>query len=199
MNYFVFCAVVISSFVLVASLVFSIARPTNRIWPAPQPSEPAWRVRLIVHRVAGALVGLTGIGVLGLAVVDRGSLNLPAGPRWLVGAALLSFGAAFGLWGYVQLGPVASQGALVPLQSLGPYRYSRNPQYVGAVGVLLGFALLCNSQLGLLAAVACSVWFIAAPFAEEKWLRQHLGAHYDEYLASVPRFLGLPKRKHRGA
>jgi hypothetical protein len=101
MSDLVFYAVVASVAVLVASLVFSIVRPTLRVWPPPRRDEPAWRVRLVVHRVTGWLVALAGAGALGLAALDRGSLHLPAAPRWLVGTLLFVFGAAFGLWGYV--------------------------------------------------------------------------------------------------
>jgi len=198
MRYVVFSAVVVSSATLVGALIFSIAQPTVSVWPAPHEDERAWRVRLVVHRVAGVLIALTGVGVLVLALLDRGSLYLPAGVRWLVGPAILGFGATFGLWGYVRLGANTSQGAIAPLEVSGPYRYSRNPQYVGAISVLLGFALLCASKLGLLAGAASSIWFLSAPFAEEPWLRHHLGARYDEYVKSSHRYLGFPRRR-RGA
>lgn len=198
MRHLVFSAVVLSSATLVGALIFSIAQPTVSVWPAPHENGRAWRVRLLVHHVAGMLVALTGVGALALAFLDRGSLDLPAGLRWLVGPAILGFGAVFGLWGYVRLGANASQGAIAPLEVSGPYRYSRNPQYVGAIGVLLGFALLCASNLGLLAGAASSIWFVTAPFAEEPWLRRNLGARYDEYVKSSPRYLGFPRRG-RGA
>jgi protein-S-isoprenylcysteine O-methyltransferase Ste14 len=198
MRHLVFSAVVVSSATLVGALVFSIVQPTVSLWPTPHEKERAWRLRLVAHHVAGVLVAFTGVGALALAFLDRASLDLPAGFRWFVGPAILGFGAVFGLWGYVQLGASASQGAIGPLEVSGPYRYSRNPQYVGAIGVLLGFALLCASKLGLLAAAACSTWFVTAPFAEERWLRRRLGALYDEYVKSSPRYLGFPKRG-RGA
>jgi protein-S-isoprenylcysteine O-methyltransferase Ste14 len=195
MRYVLFSAVVVSAATLVGALVLSIAKPTVSVWPAPQEKERAWRARLMVHRVTGALVALAGVGALCLAVLDRGSLHLPARLGWLIGLAILAFGATFGLWGYLRLGPSASQGALAPLEASGPYRYSRNPQYVGAIAVLLGFALLCASKLGLLAGAACSIWFITAPFAEEPWLRRHLGVRYDEYAKSSPRYLGFARRR----
>jgi protein-S-isoprenylcysteine O-methyltransferase Ste14 len=190
----VFSAVVVSSAALVGALILSIAQPAVSVWPTPRENGRAWRVRLIVHRVAGALVVIAGAGALALAALDRGSLHLPPSLTWLVGPAILGFGATFGLWGYLRLGAHASQGAIASLEVSGPYRYSRNPQYVGAVGVLLGFALLCASKLGLLAGAASSVWFVTAPFAEEPWLRRPLGARYDEYAKSSPRYLGLPRR-----
>ncbi len=194
MRHLVFWAVVVSSTTLVGALIFSIAQPTVGVWPAPHENERAWRLRLVTHRVAGVLVALTGVGALVLSLLDRGSLHFPPGFRWLIGPALLGFGATFGLWGYVRLGARASQGAIAPLEVSGPYRYSRNPQYVGAIGVLLGFPLLCASKLGLLAGAASSIWFVTAPFAEEPWLRRHLGARYDEYVESASRYLGFPKR-----
>jgi protein-S-isoprenylcysteine O-methyltransferase Ste14 len=190
----ILAAVAASSAILVGALILSIAKPTVGVWPAPREHERAWRARLVVHRIAGVLVALTGAGALALALLDRGSLHLPAGFRWIVGPAVLAFGALFGLWGYVRLGANASLGAMASLEASGPYRYSRNPQYVGAIGVLLGFALLCASELGLLAGAASSIWFVTAPFAEEPWLRRHLGARYDEYVKSSPRFLGCPSR-----
>ena len=180
---------------VVAALLFSIVRPSLSVWPSPRRDRPAWRARHVVHRVTGALVVLAGLGVLGLALFDRGSLGLPIGPAQLVGALLLAFGAVFGLWGYVRLGPAASQGASVPLVSSGPYRYSRNPQYVGAIAVLLGFGLLCSSKLGLVAGATLSLWFLIAPFAEEPRLSEQLGPSYDDYLRSTPRFLGIPERR----
>lgn len=194
MSRFVFFAVVISASAVVTSLVFSIVQPSMSVWPSPQRNQAAWRVRRVVNRVAGVLVACAGLGVLGLALLDRGSLDLPTGLLQLVGTLLLGFGAVFGLWGYVRLGPDASQGALGPLETSGPYRYSRNPQYVGAIGVLLGFGPLCCSKLALVAGAVLSIWFLVAPFAEEPWLSEHLGPGYDAYLLCAPRFLGIPRR-----
>ena len=71
----------------------------------------------------------------------------------------------------------------------GLYRFSRNPQYVGAIPALLGYAIMCNSLLGLIAALLVSGWLAHVPFAEEPWCREHLGAAYEEYAAKVPRFV----------
>lgn len=198
MRHILFLVVVVSSATLIGALIFSIVHPTLRVWPAPQRNERAWRVRLILHQACGVMVALTGVGVHELALADRGSLHLPGGVRWFAGLAIFGFGAAFGLWGYARLGVNASHGAVAPLEVSGPYRYSRNPQYVGAIGVLLGISLLFASKLGLLAGAACSIWFATAPFAEEPWLRQHLGAGYDDYVKSAARYLGFP-RHSRGA
>jgi len=54
------------------------------------------------------------------------------------------------------------------------------------------------TKLGLLAGAASSIWFVMAPFAEEPWLRRHLGARYDDYMKLSPRYLWFPRRG-RGA
>ena len=87
------------------------------------------------------------------------------------------------------MGVTASQGFGGPLLVSGAYRYSRNPQYVGTVAGLLGYGVLCNSALTLVAVLLSSSWYLLAPFAEEPWLRERLGAPYEEYAASVRRYL----------
>ena len=75
----------------------------------------------------------------------------------------------------------------------GPYRFSRNPQCVAFIAGYLGYALLCNSFLALVAAVLLAVELGLSPFAEEPWLRTRFGAEYDEYARRVPRFVGFPR------
>ena len=82
-----------------------------------------------------------------------------------------------------------SQPLTGDLQVRGPYRISRNPQYVGAVGVLAGLALLSNSFTVLLAVVPWCLWFWLAPLAEEPWLRALLGDSYISYAARTKRYL----------
>ena len=108
-------------------------------------------------------------------------------------------GAAFALWGAFALGIPASQGLGGALITVGPYRYSRNPQYVGNCGFVLGYGVLCGSFLTLAAAFPLMLWFILAPFAEEPWLRERLGASYERYSSGAPRFVALPVRRDKSA
>jgi protein-S-isoprenylcysteine O-methyltransferase Ste14 len=57
------------------------------------------------------------------------------------------------------------------------------------VAALLGYGLVCNSTLTLIAAALWSSWYLLAPFAEEPWLREHLGTRFTEYAARVRRYL----------
>jgi protein-S-isoprenylcysteine O-methyltransferase Ste14 len=72
----------------------------------------------------------------------------------------------------------------------GPYRFVRNPMYVGVAWVVLGQALLFGSSA--LAIYIASFWTLAHLFVifhEEPTLHRKFGAEYEEYCARVPRWL----------
>ena len=74
----------------------------------------------------------------------------------------------------------------------GIYRYSRNPQYLGWCGVLLGTALALRSPRALaLAAVYPTVvsWWVRQ---EERHLEDRFGERYRRYRRATPRWLGRP-------
>jgi len=102
------------------------------------------------------------------------------------------------LWGVVTLGIHASQGLGGDLVREGPYRFTRNPQYVGDIAIIIGYIVFSNSRMALIAGLLGIGWFVLAPFVEEPWLRARFGDAYDEYVSEVPRFI-LPTRRRRGA
>ena len=175
-------SIVLASYALnAASVTLSIVRPDLRIWPPPRRD---WK---FVWNGVLSYGGLLGLVVLG--IVDWNSFALRHWMRFLVGGLLMVAGGSFALWAFATLGPRASQGLGGGLVNTGPYRYSRNPQYVGTIPVLISYAVLCNSALALAAALVASGWFVLVPFAEEPWLRGQLGPAYEEYASRVPRFL----------
>jgi protein-S-isoprenylcysteine O-methyltransferase Ste14 len=78
----------------------------------------------------------------------------------------------------------------------GPYRYVRNPMYVGAFIVLLGFGLVERSPAILLFTLP---WLLLAHLFvilyEEPHLRSTFGETYDEYCRAVRRW--LPRARAR--
>ena len=80
----------------------------------------------------------------------------------------------------------------------GPYRISRNPQYVADIAMLAGFAILANSTYAWITCLLGMVWFVLAPFTEEPWLRDQFGVEYELYMKRVPRFLSLKRRDRAG-
>jgi protein-S-isoprenylcysteine O-methyltransferase Ste14 len=71
----------------------------------------------------------------------------------------------------------------------GPYRFSRNPQWVGLFLVLLGLALSAKSWLLVLMVILVGLTYHVQILAEEDLCRAQYGATYEQYLKRVPRYL----------
>ena len=72
----------------------------------------------------------------------------------------------------------------------GPYRFSRNPMYLGLVTVTLGIAVWVGAWPMLIAPIAVFVilnW-VHIPFEEAK-MRRQFGATYDRYIERVRRWV----------
>jgi protein-S-isoprenylcysteine O-methyltransferase Ste14 len=83
------------------------------------------------------------------------------------------------------------------LVSGGPYRFTRNPMYLGVLLVAFGQALLFASARVAAYACAVSVFFhLIVVFVEEPHLRATRGRPYELYCHEVPRWLGLPSSRN---
>jgi len=184
-----FYVVVGAALLNIATLAVSIARPDLRVWPPPD--SRSWQ-----YFYNGAVVYTALLGLVALGIVDWNGWVWHSWARLFAGGLGLASGF-FALWGYRALGAHASLGLGGELVTTGPYRYSRNPQYVGTIPALLGYAIACNSELTFLAALIVSADFVLVPFAEESWCRENLGAAYQAYAAKVPRFLGVRGSRDR--
>ena len=182
MTHAIFWVTSLSFTFLVMSLVVTIAMPQYRVWPPP--SRASWQ-----YWYTWGLFGLGVLGITILAILDWDAFSLPSWLR-VAGGLLALSGASFALWAVRELGVRETQGLGGQLATTGPYRYSRNPQYVGFIALYLGLGLLCNSTPTFAPVVLASAWFVLAPFAEEPWLRERLGSAYEEYTHRIPRFLG---------
>lgn len=181
----VFAVTLGAEIVLGAVLLWSIARPGSRIWPPP--GRRSWQYRLV-----WILTDVVAVGILWVGVLDWNTFVLDHWLRLPVGAVLALGGGAFALWGVRHLSWHASLGLEAELVRSGPYRWTRNPQYVGDIVMLLGWAIVFNSlQAGLLCGLGIA-WFLLAPRAEEPWLREQYGEPYERYTREVPRFVTLP-------
>ena len=120
-------------------------------------------------------------------------MTLWAAPWRYTGALLMLLSAGLGFWA-VWLFRKADTGVVpfTPVKALvshGPYRFTRNPMYLGMVGVLLGTAVLLGSLAPFFAIplfIALIEWrFI---LAEEAMLVATFGEAYAEYKARVRRW-----------
>ena len=75
----------------------------------------------------------------------------------------------------------------------GPYRYTRNPMYLGHLIFLTGLALTFQSWFALVILIARAAWFQARVLHDEARLEKIFGAQYRDYRARVKRWIpGLP-------
>jgi protein-S-isoprenylcysteine O-methyltransferase Ste14 len=75
------------------------------------------------------------------------------------------------------------------LTRTGPYAYTRNPLYLGSMGIAFGFALASGRWwLGLLLAVMFLAIYIPTILSEETFLRGHFPT-FPDYAARVPRLI----------
>jgi protein-S-isoprenylcysteine O-methyltransferase Ste14 len=118
-------------------------------------------------------------------------------PEWTrsLGIALLAAGGALALASITAF-VIRGEGTPAPFDpprkfvATGPYRFLRNPMYIGGFFVLLGFGLYERSPAILFFALP---WLLFAHLFvllyEEPHLRATFGASYDAYCRSVRRWL----------
>ena len=129
-----------SSSSLLAGTVWSVARPDRRIWPPPGPGSWQYVVTWILSFVA---CGLNA----SLLVLAWNSWVFPGRLRLLVGIPLALLGAVLALWGVRSVGWKNSSGLGDGFLTAGPYRFTRNPQYLGDDVLSLGLGIIANSEL----------------------------------------------------
>lgn len=75
----------------------------------------------------------------------------------------------------------------------GPYRWVRNPMYIGGVALLAGFGLWHRSPaMVLFAGILALLFHLFVLLYEEPHLEEEFGETYREYRASVRRWLPRP-------
>jgi len=74
--------------------------------------------------------------------------------------------------------------------AVGPYKYARNPMYIGGLGLLSGLGLYEHSiSILLLAAFLFPVVHLFVVFYEEPTLRKKFGNSYQDYCRGVRRWI----------
>ncbi len=75
------------------------------------------------------------------------------------------------------------------VMAAGPYRYLRNPLYVGLWCMVAAMAFLMPATGAVFAVVLITVFLIRLTLGEEAFLAVQIGQPYQAYLRAVPRFL----------
>jgi len=114
--------------------------------------------------------------------------------RVCLGMAAIAVGVAGFTWGVQTLrrartGVMLHKAASQIVQN-GPYRWSRNPQYVSYTTMCVGAALVANSWWPIVALVpVIAIVQVGVVRAEERYMSSAFGAEYAAYCRRVGRWL----------
>ena len=118
----------------------------------------------------------------------------------LIGTVCALLGALLRTWGTAYLSPsVVQDGAMhgEGIIAAGPFRYVRNPLYVGNFIHTLALALLMPPSGAIFCILAISIFQLRLIAGEESFLTTKLGEAYTAYRAKVPRLVpALAPRVH---
>ena len=71
----------------------------------------------------------------------------------------------------------------------GPYRFTRNPMYLGHLVFMLGLAVTFRSYVALALLGLRAIWFHRRVMADEARLIERFGAEYTDYMRQVRRWV----------
>jgi len=112
-----------------------------------------------------------------------------------VGTAVFFIGCIPPVWAFLlfrhqgaEIDPTADTNRVLVVS--GPYRFSRNPMYLGLIVVALGMAIFvgCWPMLAVPVAVFLTANYVHIPYEEAK-MRRQFGDAYDAYAGRVRRWL----------
>ncbi len=123
----------------------------------------------------------------------------------ILGALIAAKAAVLRVWGtaYMGHGTVAhAQMQAGRLMADGPYRFVRNPLYLGTWLMTAAMAFLMPPTGALFTMVLITLFLLRLILAEEAFLAAQLGAPYQAYLQAVPRLYArlrgaLPSAGHK--
>ena len=122
--------------------------------------------------------------------------GLDAGPRLGLVAALALLAAAFAIPAFMAfrrarttINPIAIESASA-LVTDGPYRWSRNPMYVGLASLLLAWSAYLGAVWSLLGPLLFVLWITRFQIIpEERVMRAKFGPAFEEYSKRVRRWI----------
>jgi protein-S-isoprenylcysteine O-methyltransferase Ste14 len=148
------------------------------------PSIEAWGIGRRIPLLVWLPLELSRMGVLSFAVATPAVIA--------AGALLAGAGAALRVWGAAYLGAgTVKHGEMKAGAVLadGPFRYVRNPLYIGLWFVFAALGLLMPVSGALFAMAAVTVFLFRLILGEEAFLSGQLGQPYQDYLRAVPRLI----------
>ena len=181
LTYTLFATDVALLFVLLAGVIWSIAFPDKRIWPPPSRRSWQW---VLTWTCCVSVYGLN----LALVFLDWNAWWFSSHLRIVAGIPAALLGGLLVAWGIITLGWTNSAGIKDGFVLAGPYRFTRNPQYVGNIMFFIGLSIVANSLLLWITHALLSLVYVLYPITEERWLEDRYGQAYREYRRATPRY-----------
>jgi protein-S-isoprenylcysteine O-methyltransferase Ste14 len=163
-------------------LLISFVLPAHRLWPPPK--KRSWQF-VYIHLLTESSISLYFV----LGFLDLNTFFFTHWIHFFFGSISIAAGAIIFVWALGTLTISTSLGLKQRIVNKGPYRYSRNPQYIGIVLFLIGTMLIYNSFYAFAAGSIGVVLFLFTTFVEEPWLKENFGEEYENYREKVPRFI----------
>jgi protein-S-isoprenylcysteine O-methyltransferase Ste14 len=160
-----------------------------RFWPPPSPRS--WQ-----FFSAWIIAALVAVFFLFLGFLDFNSFILQSWIRIPISLALFIISITIGTWASLTLGFRTMIGLGEKLIFHGPYKYSRNPQYIVDSISILAYMIFTNSWMVCVIGILGILLNLIAPFTEEPWLEEKFGLEYSNYKQCVPRFISILKNDH---
>lgn len=129
-----------------------------------------------------------------LSVFLNNSRLIGLGTITLIGLFLFISGFILSVWAKVVmreswgLPATLNKSRQKSLVVTGPFRFTRNPIYVGLLFTGVGYFLTLRSPL-IISMIPVAIYFYWAVINEEKLLKKRFGNKYDQYFVKTPRFL----------
>jgi protein-S-isoprenylcysteine O-methyltransferase Ste14 len=159
----------------------------NRWWVFSFIFSAAFLAYAIDHQNSGVAIGNWLAGLLATKATP-GSYRLV----FALGSVLLVLAACIRTWGTSYLQAEVMRDARVHTERLladGPYRYVRNPLYLGNILLAVGVGLMASRVGFLILSIGLTVFVMRLIFREESELQGDQGDSYRRYCAAVPRLL----------
>ena len=153
------------------------------------------RIFLRAHGYAVFVIG-TFVVALPLAALQLDRVISLELPLWCRYVGIVTF-AICGSLSYSAFLPFITKGRGTAVL-VGPYRYTRNPMYVGNLGMIFSLGLIVRSLWVLVYFVLLAiVTHLYITRHEEPVLEKRLGVEYTAYKLAVPRWLPALRRAGR--
>ena len=110
----------------------------------------------------------------------------------VLGSLAAALGMIFRVWGAAYLGYNIvhhSDMQAGSVMAAGPYRFVRNPLYIGGWFMMLAISLVMTPTGALFTIVLVTLFYMRTVSGEEAFLKAQLGEPYLAYLRAVPRWL----------